>query len=303
MLSRLKLKYGKEKSPVLGILFTLPAIIMMSVLLFIPMGYQFYLAMFDTSLINPEPVFIFFEGYIEMLRSQTTRTVFSNAASWTISVVILQFLVGFWAALTLNNQFWGRTLLRGFVIIPWIIPGTVAAMIWRLMYDARLGFVNTLLRSLGLLDGSVDWLGTPSLAMGAAVMVGVWKGFGFSALMYMAGLQGIPKEYYEASAVDGANVIQRLFHITLPGMKNIIGITLLLTSIWTFNYFEIIFILTGGGPLHATQIPPTHIYELAFVNFNLGDSARFAILSSIIVSVLALTYIRRIMKRSEIKNG
>lgn len=297
---KFKLKYGKDKSPVLGILFTMPAIILMSVLLFIPMGYQLRLSLYDTSLINPEPIFLGMEGYVEMMQSPTTATVFSNAAVWTISVVLLQFLVGFWAALTLNNKFFGRTLLRGFVIIPWIMPGVVAAMVWRLFYDARLGFLNTVLRNIGLLDGSIDWLGMPDLAMGSAIMVAVWKGFGFSALMLMAGLQGVSKELYEASSVDGANAFQRFFSITLPSMKNIIATTLLLTSMWTFNYFEIIFVLTGGGPLHATQIPPTHIYELAFRNFNLGDSARFAVISFFLVGTIAMLYVRNVRKRGEI---
>ena len=294
---KFRLKYGKDKSPGLGLLFTLPVIVMMTVLLFVPMGYQLYLALFDTSLKNPKPVFIFLDGYIKMFKDPVTLKVFYNAAVWTVTVVILQFLVGFWAALTLSGKFFGRTILRGFVIIPWVIPGTVAAMIWRLVYDAQLGFLNTILRNLGLMQGYVDWLGTPRLAMGAAILVAVWKGFGFSALMYMAGLQGIPMELYEAASVDGTNKIQQFFYITLPSMKNIIGTTLIMTSIWTFNYFEIIYVLTKGGPLNATQIPPTYIYELMFRNFNLGASSRLAVISLIMMGAVSVFYIRNIKKR------
>ena len=292
-----RLKYGKDKSPGLGLLFTLPATILMSVLLFVPMGYQLYLSFFDTSLKNPQPVFIFLDGYIKMFKTPVTRKVFSNAVVWTATVVILQFLVGFWAALTLNGKFVGRTILRGFVIIPWVIPGTVAAMVWRLVYDAQFGFLNVALRNLGLMQGHVDWLGTPKLAMSAAILVGVWKGFGFSALMYMAGLQGIPDELYNAAEIDGANRIQQFFYITLPSMKTLIGITLILTTIWTFNYFEIIYVLTKGGPLNATQIPPTYIYELVFRNFNLGASACFAVISMIAMGTVAMLYIRNIKKQ------
>ena len=294
---KFRLKYGKDKSPGLGLLFTLPAIVMMSVLLFVPMGYQLYLSLFDTSLRNPQPVFIFLDGYKKMFRDPVTLKVFSNAVVWTVTVVILQFLVGFWAALTLHSKFIGRTILRGFVIIPWIIPGTVAAMIWRLVYDAQLGFLNTILSNMGLSQGHVDWLGTPRLAMGATILVAVWKGFGFSAMMYMAGLQGIPQELYEAASVDGANKIQQFFNITVPSMTHIIGTTLIMTAIWTFNYFEIIYVLTRGGPLNATQIPPTYIYELMFRNFNLGASSRFAVISLIMVGAVAILYVRNIKKR------
>ncbi len=292
-----RLKYGKDKSPVMGLLFTLPSVVMMAVLIFIPMGYQLYLSLFDTSLKNPEPVFIFLDGYVKMFKDPVTAKVLTNAVVWTIGVVALQSLVGLWAALTLNQKFIGRTILRGFVILPWVIPGTVAAMIWRLVFDAQLGFLNTGLRAIGLLNEAVDWLGSPQLAMGAAIMVAVWKGFGFSALMYMAGLQGIPKELYEAAAMDGTSKIQRFRYITLPSMKNIITTTLILTTIWTFNYFEIIYVLTKGGPLNTTMIPPVHIYDLVFKNFNLGASACFAIISFIMVGAVTMLYIRNTKKR------
>lgn len=280
-------------SPALGLLFTAPTILLMALLLFGPMVYQVVMSLFDTGMAGGSKVFRGISGYIEMFQNPVTLQIFKNAFVWTVFVTLLQSLTGLWAALTLNRKFPGHTLFKGLVVIPWIIPGTVAAMIWKLFYNAQLGFLNAAIQGLGIYDGHIDWLGNPKLAMWSAILVAVWKGFGFSALMYMAGLQSVPRELYEAAAMDGANVFQKFFYITVPSMKNIINTTILLTGIWTFNYFEIIYVLTGGGPLNRTHIPVTYIYELAFKNGNMGNSSRFAVLSMILVGIVAVVYLKK----------
>lgn len=284
-------------SPLLGIIFTMPTIILMIILLFGPMVYQAVMSLYDFNLAGANKVFIGLKGYIELFEEPVTIKIMWNAFVWTLFVTCLQFLVGLWAALTVNRKFFAHSLFKALIVIPWIIPGTVAAMIWKLFYNAQLGFLNTLLNKIGVLHEYVDWIGDPELAMGAAILVAVWKGFGFSALMYMAGLQGIPQELYEAGAVDGVNVFQKFFYITMPCMSHIIKTTLLLTGIWTFNYFEIIYVLTGGGPLNRTHIPVTYIYEMAFKNANMGDSSRLAVISSILVGIVAIVYLRKTNKK------
>ncbi len=287
---------GKKKkgydSPLLGIIFTAPTIILMITLLFGPMVYQGIMSLYDYNLMGAGKDFTGVSGYIELFRTPGTIQIFKNAVVWTVCVTCLQFLVGLWAALTVNRKFFAHSFFKALIVVPWIIPGTVAAMIWRLFYNAQLGFLNTALQRIEILDRYVDWLGEPQLAMGSAVLVAVWKGFGFSALMYMAGLQSIPQELYEAGAVDGVNALQKFFYITLPGMSNIIKTTLLLTGIWTFNYFEIIYVLTGGGPLNKTHIPVTYIYEMAFKNANMGASSRLAVISMILVGIVAVVYLK-----------
>ncbi len=287
---------GRKKkgydSPLLGIAFTAPTVILMIVLLFGPMVYQGIMSLYDYNLAGSGHVFTGAGGYLDLFRAPGTVQIFKNALVWTIFVTCLQFLVGLWAALTVNRKFFAHSFFKALIIVPWIIPGTVAAMIWRLFYNAQLGFLNTALQRIGILERYVDWLGEPQLAMGSAILVAVWKGFGFSALMYMAGLQSIPQELYEAGDVDGVNVFQKFFYITLPGMANIIKTTLLLTGIWTFNYFEIIYVLTGGGPLNKTHIPVTYIYEMAFKNANMGASSRLAVISMVLVGIVAVIYLK-----------
>ena len=284
-------------SPFLGFLFTAPVILLIIVLLFIPMANSIYLSLMDTSLTNPAPKFIGLSGYVDVFGNKNTFNILVNSFSWTLLVSLFQFIVGLSAALVLNRDFRGRMVVRSIVILPWVLPGVVAAMGWRLFYDAQLGFLNNLLMKLGIINEYVDWLGMPKLAMSAVIVTAIWKGFGFSMLMYLAALQTVPADQYEAAKIDGASIIQQFLYITIPGISGVIRTTLLLTSIWTFNYFEIIYVMTGGGPIRSTHIAPTFIYELAFRNFNLGEASRFAVLSFILVSIVSIVYIREIKKR------
>ncbi len=287
----------RSNSPLLGFLFTAPSIVLMIVLLFIPMAYSLYLSFIDTSLTKPTPEFIGFDGYIKIFKDNNTWMIFRNSFLWTFLVALFQSVLGLFAALTLNRVFRGRWAVRSIIILPWVIPGVVAAMVWRLFYDAQLGFLNNTLFKLGLTQNYIDWLGLPKLAMIAVILAAIWKGFGFSMLMYLAALQGIPLQLYEASNIDGANRVQQFFYITIPSISDVIRTTLLLTAIWTFNYFEIIYVMTGGGPIRSTHIAPTYIYELAFRNFNLGDASRFSVISFVLVGIVSLVYIREIKKR------
>ena len=220
-----------------------------------------------------------------------------NSFVWTILVAFFQFVVGLGTALILNRQFRLRWLGRSIIIIPWVIPGVVAGMVWRLLYDAQFGFLNTLLARLGITAVHIDWLGLPGLAMFSVVLTAIWKGFGFSMLMYLAALQTVPPSLYESAQMDGADAVQQFTYISIPHIASIIRTTLLLTAIWTFNYFEIIWVMTGGGPIRSTHIAPTYIYELAFMNFNFGNASRFAVLSFVLVSAASIQYIRMIFKR------
>jgi len=283
-----------------GYAFTGPAILLMLLLIFVPIGYSLYLSLYDTSLTNPTPVFLGLKGFAKVFRSPIALMVIRNSLTWTILVTFFQFVVGLGTALILNRAFSLRWLARSVIIIPWVIPGVVAGMMWRLFYDAQFGFLNTLLSRLGITSTHIDWLGLPGLAMVSVVVAAIWKGFGFSMLMYLAALQSVPRSLYESAEIDGAGPGQCFAYITLPSIASVIRTTLLLTSIWTFNYFEIVYVMTGGGPVRSTHIAPTYIYELAFTNFNFGNASRFAVLSFLLVSVLSIQYIRMIFRKEEL---
>jgi multiple sugar transport system permease protein len=283
-----------------GYAFTSPAIILMLILIFVPIFYTIYLSLYDTSLTNPNPIFLGLKGFGRIFQSPDELAVFGHSFVWTIVVAFFQFVVGLGTALILNRQFRLRWLGRSVIIIPWVIPGVVAGMVWRLLYDAQFGFLNTLLARLGITTVHIDWVGVPGLAMVSVMLAAIWKGFGFSMLMYLAALQTVPPSLYESAQIDGADGVQQFSYITLPHIASVIRTTILLTAIWTFNYFEIIWVMTNGGPIRSTHIAPTIIYELAFNNLNFGNASRFAVLSFLLVSVLSLQYIRMIFKREKL---
>lgn len=300
MQNRSRTAQSRWADALMGYAFTGPAIVLMLLLIFVPIAYTLYLSLWDTSLTNPNPVFLGLKGFVAIFQSADALNVIRNSFVWTVLVASLQFAVGLGTALILNRQFRLRWMGRAIIIIPWVIPGVVAGMVWRLLYDAQFGFLNTLLARLGITAVHIDWLGLPGLAMLSVVLTAIWKGFGFSMLMYLAALQTVPPSLYESAQIDGADAGQRFAYITIPHIASVIRTTVLLTAIWTFNYFEIIWVMTGGGPIRTTHIAPTYIYELAFMNFNFGNASRFAVLSFLLVSVASIQYIRMIFKREAI---
>jgi multiple sugar transport system permease protein len=177
------------------------------------------------------------------------------------------------------------------VLLPWVLPGVVAAILWRFMFDPQLGLLNSFLISLGLVHGGIAWLGDAHTAMPAVVIAAIWKGFPFSAVVYLAGLQGTEREQLEAATVDGAGAFRRLVHIVLPSMRPVIGTNVLVTTILTFNYFDMIWVLTRGGPEDATQIFPTRIYELGFGQFRFGQAAVYGMFSILVLAVFVTAFL------------
>jgi multiple sugar transport system permease protein len=269
--------------------FTLPSIILLIILVIYPLFLTLTYSLSDMSLTSTR--YLGWTAYNKLFGNKMLPLVFKNSIIWTILVVFFQLLLGLGSAIVLNKPFWGRSLVRGIMILPWVMPGVVAGMVWRLIYDPQLGLLNHYLKSLGLIDQYLTWLSIPGSAIYAVIFSAIWKGFPFSMLMYLAGLQGVPAELYEAANIDGAGKWKQFFYVTLPSMQPIITITFLLTFIWTFNYFELIYVMTGGGPAESTHIFPTYVYDLAFKRFRFGDASRFAIFDFLFLLIFSLFYV------------
>jgi len=275
----------------------IPTLALLGIIIFYPLIHTFYLSFFDTSLVLPEPKFIGFRGYSKIISSKVLWIVIKNSFIWTMIVVIFQFLIGLASAILLNQKFRGRALARAIVILPWVTPGVIVAMVWRLMYHPQLGLLNRFLFDLGLIKNYVAWLGHPNTALYAVIISAIWKGFPFSTIMYLAALQTVPQELYEAANLDGANRWQSFLHITIPQTMPVIRVTLLLTSILTFNYFELIYVMTKGGPGKSSHIFPTYIYQVAFVQFRFGTASRYAVISFLLLLIFSLIYLVELNKR------
>ncbi|WP_281829036.1 carbohydrate ABC transporter permease [Vibrio nigripulchritudo] len=267
-----------------------PAVALIGILMYYPMFGTFIESLYTTSFINPEPEFVGFELYTKLLSQDQFWQIIQNSLAWTFGVILLQNLFGFLAALLLNEKLPGQGLMRSLVLLPWVLPGIVAAILWRFMYDPQLGLINSMFLSTSLIDEAVAWLATPETAMFAVVIAAVWKGFPFSTVVYLAALQSVDKEQIEASVVDGAGPIRRLFEIIIPAVKHVVAINLLLTAILTFNYFDMVWVLTRGGPKDTTHIFPTKIFELGFGQFRFGEAATYGVMSILILVVLLTLY-------------
>jgi multiple sugar transport system permease protein len=270
--------------------FLAPAMLLVSVLMYYPMIGTIIESLYSTSFINPKPQFVGLDLYRRIFASGEFSDVVWNSCVWTIGVVLLQNTLGFLTALLLNQRLPFTGLVRSLILLPWVLPGVVGAILWRFMYDPQLGLINSFLIRLGLADQGVAWLAGFSTAMPAAIIAAVWKGFPFSTVVYLAALQGVDQEQIEAAIMDGAGRLRRMFHVVLPSMRPVIVTNILLTTILTFNYFDMIWVLTRGGPQNVTHIFPTKIYELGFGQFRFGEAASYGVVSIVVLALLIAIY-------------
>ncbi|MGX1762159.1 carbohydrate ABC transporter permease [Streptomyces lydicus] len=219
---------------------------------------------------------------------------------WTVGCVSLTFLIGLALANMLNRTLRGRTFYRLALILPWAIPAFISVFTWRMLYNEKNGILNKLLAGGGI--DAVPWLNDPTWAKLSVIAVNVWLGVPFMLVALLGGLQSIPGELYEAAEMDGAGAWQRFCHITVPGLRAVSSTVILLSTIWTFNMFPVIFLLTRGGPGDATEILVTYAYRLSFLDSprNFSESAAWGVLILLLLSVVAVVYRRALRKQGEV---
>ena len=280
----------------LGFLFVLPIVVLVLALVAYPFCYAIYLSM-TRKFVGMPPVFVGLENYVRLASDGFFQRAVWNSVIFTFGSVIFKLVLGMAMALVLTSKIRFRNLFTGLLLIPWVAPTVVSALNFLWIYDGSLGVLNyVLVKVLGILPQGVGWLSEAGTAMAAVIFVNIWRGFPFFGISFLAGMKAIPGELYEAAAVDGANAFQRFIHVTLPGLRNIVIIVVLLSTIWTFNDFAIVYILTKGGPGGATMVLPVFTYEMAFGAQRLGDAIAVALYMlpplAIVIIVLA-RYMRR----------
>jgi len=218
-------------------------------------------------------------NYLYLADDDAFHTVVLNSLVFTVASVALKVMTGLGMALVLHATWRWRNFFRGLLLLPWITSTVIIALTWRWMFDAfpGRGFFNSVLLDAGLLARPIAFMATPAGAMAAVVVANWWRGFPFFGVSYLAGMQSIPGELYEAASVDGAGAWRRFWHITLPGLQHVMLVTILLTFIFTLNDFNIIYVMTRGGPGTATQVFATYSYEVAFNQLRWGRGVTIAI--------------------------
>ncbi len=281
----------------LGYLFMLPVVAMVIGLVAYPFFYAIYLSM-TRKYVGMPAVFVGLDNYVKLAGDGFFRRAVANSFLFTFGSVAVKAVLGTIMALVVNNsKIRGRHFFTGVLLIPWVAPTVVSALNFLWIFDYSLGVLNYLLvRVFHLLPHGVGWLSEPGTAMASVIAVNIWRGFPFFGISLLACMKAIPGELYEAAAVDGASALQRFRYVTLPGLKNIMIIVVLLSTIWTFNDFQIVYILTKGGPGGATQVLPVLTYEIAFGAQRLGEAIAVALymLPALATVIIVLArYMRR----------
>lgn len=270
-----------------------PSLILVLVIVMYPILSGVLLSFQEMRLNRPKLTgFIGLEHYAELLHDSVFLKASINTLWWVVFGIISQFLLGMITALALNRKLRGMQLARTLVLIPWFLPSVVAGNMWVLLLDSRLGVLNDIMVKLGILQSYKAWFADPNTAFPAALLVALWQGFPFFALLLLAGLQGIPEDLYEAAAVDGATRWRQFLHITMPLLRPIIVAVVVLRVIGMVNSPDLIVILTNGGPGHATELLSSYAFQTAYQSFDFGYAGALSVVMLIILMVFSIIYIR-----------
>ncbi len=286
----------------LGYLLIIPALLLIAFISIYPFLMTIWYSVHNVRLNVPNAgrPFVGFGNYLKVFSTDRFQSSLGLTFLFSASWVVLQSLLGMGVALILNAQFKGRALLRASVLVPWSMAFVVAGMLWKWMYNPVLGFINTLLLTLGIIEAPIDWLGTTFLAAFLSVLwVEVWRNTPFMALILLAGLQGIPPELYEAARIDGAGKRACFFHITIPQLQHAILVALLFRSIDAFRSFDLLFVLTRGGPGGSTEILSLLAYKNLFQYLDFGKGSAITVVMAVITTALSVFYIKILSGPSE----
>ncbi|HEX6337622.1 MAG TPA: sugar ABC transporter permease [Jiangellaceae bacterium] len=277
----------------------LPALVPILVLSVFPLLRGMYLGFTDARAgRDVEYHFTGLDNYERMLSDELFWSSFRIGLVWTVSVTGLQFVLALGLALLLNLNLRGRWLARTLAVVPWAMPPVVVGIMWSLVYRPDAGLFNEVLYRLGLQEQGVNWLGQFSTALPAVIVVGIWAGLPVTTVVLLASLQSVPRELHEAAAVDGANAWGRFRSVTLPQLRGVIVAITTLNFIWNFNSFDLVYVLTRGGPGGRTLLPMLFAYEEAFRYGNYGYAAALGNVMVLIVAAVLVIYLRRRLRES-----
>lgn len=274
----------------LAYLALLPSVLVIALLSFIPTLSVIRISLQHVETGSDEGPWAGLDNYVWALMSPDFHRALVNSLVWTFGSVGIEMVLGLGIALLLHRRFRFRGVARALVLTPYLVPTVVAVLTWRFMFHDLIGVLNYMLISLGITKGPVLWLNDPRLAMLSVIIVGVWKFFPFVVIALLGILQAIPQEQYEAATIDGASAFRQFRVITLPHVMPVFLLSALLRTIWTFHKFDIIYLLTGGGPLNATTTLPVLVYLKGFTDFELGRAAAVSMLTFLLLGVVLVIY-------------
>lgn len=285
-----KQRVGRKIEPYI---FILPAILLLLVLFGYPLINSFIMAFENYKLSAPND--IYFNGldnFKKLFTANEFGLLIKNSLIYIVASVAGQFILGMILALALRKPFRGRGIYQSIVFLPWAFSAFVIGIVYRWSFNGEYGVVNDILLKMNLISEPIAWLGTPGLSLLVVIIAMIWMGIPFFAIMNLAALQSIPSDVYEAADLDGCGAIRRFFSITLPYIKPTVIITLLLRTIWVFNSFDLIVVITGGGPANYSQTLPSYMYTKAFSSYDFGLASAVGLLLMVVLAVYAIFFLK-----------
>jgi len=282
----------------IGIYFLLPAILVLVAIIAFPVIYSVVMSFFRWRPIELAHPFVGFKNYINIYSRKEFYVALFNTFIYAFVGALFKLLIGLGLALLLNQKFKGRSVARLLLMLPWIIPVTASLTTWNWMFDGMYGIINIILMRLGIISQNINFLGQKGIAFTCVLAVGIWLGYPQIMMMLLAGLQAITPEQYEAAKVEGANRWQIFSRVTLPSLSGVMKTAIILSIIWTFNSFNVIWLLTRGGPSNSTHIMNTLAYEFSFVGMKYDQGAAMSV-TILILLMLFLFFYNRIRKEND----
>lgn len=283
----------------LAFLLLLPANVIIFGTLLYPMASSLVMSFMKLNLLSPwDRGFVGLSNYIEALASPSFRAALGRTVYFAVMTVPVEITLGLGIAILLNQNFVGRGFVRGLIILPWALPYVVNGIMWKWIYDANYGALNALLTQLGIIDGYRIWLGDPATAFHLVILANIWKETPVAVILILAALQSIPKELYEAATVDGARGFQSFLHVTLPLLRPVLAVTAVIKTVWAIKEFDLIYIITRGGPADATNVVTYYTYLNTFKFLNFGYGSALAYILTAAALLLALLYLKALSTES-----
>jgi multiple sugar transport system permease protein len=277
----------KRTENAVGFLFVVPALITFALIIAYPLVSAVALSLYRYNLLTPQPIFIGTRNFEQFFGTPSLLQAWLTTLVFVVLTTALTFVLGLVWALLLNQPFPGNAVLRSVSLLPWIFPSTVVAFLWAWIFNGQYGVLNALLLSLGVIREPVVWLSTPNGAMAAVVLAKTWLSVPLFMAFFLAGLQSLPTEQAEAARVDGANNAQVLRHVVLPHLRTTMVVVVVLGAIGNLQQFDVIYALTGGGPVRATTVLSIEVFRQAFQNFDSGLAATIGVIWLLTIAVPA----------------
>ncbi len=270
-----------------------PSLLLIALLMFVPLFSVFKLSLQNYSMTSLYGRgFIGLKNFLDIIGGDS---VFWHSIpvtiQWVVIEVVCQLVFGMIVALLLNRTFKGRGLARATMFIPWAVSGVLTTMLWLLIFNQHIGLLNDLLRRLGIIHSNVAWLANPNTVFGSVILAELWRGIPFFAITLLAALQTIPVEIYESAKVDGCGPVRQFFWITLPFLKEALVFSTLMRAIWEFNNIDMIFTMTGGGPVYLTTTLPIYMMQTAIIEGNYGYGSALAVFIFVILMLFTISYL------------